>query len=449
MLFINVLRDGAGVMSISEGQYFNATLTRRISAADQLQITTPQDYDIIPYDYLILYESGTMIGRFIVVTVEETNAEDGTQMARITAEPYAIYMLKCTAVPSQYYFDWVNITQSLPLFSDLVDTEHNNPNLTENLHITFRIVNNAPYTPPKPDITGSPKPLIKRVDVPTALEGLTTICAPSDARWRCRPDLLVGVNTDTTVIEIGLFGELKNVEVKSGANTTTPALMSRQHLYDNAKRIISVDDVVTDCFCEGTNWIDSMNHERDITLLANNVVAPNGYTLIYINFPNGKQSMSLSKNTDKNGVPFLHRRWTRLRVPAIVPPNAPAYADPLVDPDLETSVQSLINVAASYMDIYSEPLETWQVEIPGSLIGDNCFVGDRIHAVLSSKRGEFNGSIYLIGDTTNWERGGVIRSTIELSNRLDSLTDPLGENFKASEAARKTMQEVFLPAPPP
>lgn len=436
-----VMRDGKPLYRILD--FISMGLDRRINSVDELNIDLTPDYQIQNYDEIGLIVQNQPIGIFIVTSVEPSEAENGNVTLRITAHPGAGYVLDATANPGPRYFKDVSLQQSFSLITDLVEKQHEGM-----YHIAFQEVNPntlvAPYVK-KPPATPAQQQVIRRIETQTAISALHDLCVIADARWRCRPDLLVGENNDTFVMEVGLFSEPKAARVLSARGAETLEIAANAHYYSRASRLSKVDDVVTDAFANGSNWMDNQSKEQELAFDGTGSV-PLGYTMKTIMFNTGQTAVALSKDLDKNGKPFERRRWKRIVVPGVQPPSALVWG--ATNPDLGPYMQSLINAVVGYLEVYSEPLETWSITMLDSLLDDGVFPGDRIYAELTNDNCAFRGWMYVIAERIAWNPAGQMTSALELSNRLDSLTSPMDENYKSVLGALHIMQEVLLPPTP-
>lgn len=436
-----VMRDGQPIYRIED--FSNAKLDRRINSIDQLLLEVMPEYDVLPFDEINLIQHGVEMGTYIVITVEGSESESGDEVLRITANPGAGYVMDATGNPGPRYFNDVSLQQGFPLLVDLVERQHG-----ANYHIEFHEVVPNTLVPPitvKPDSSPGQKQNVRRIETQTALGALRDLCTVANASWRCRPDLLAGDNHNIFVMEVGLFSEPKTARVVGAVDAVGLQTDSEVHYYSRATRMYSINDVVTDVFANGSNWMDENSKEQELALAATGI-APTGYVLNLMSFASGQSTVELRKLTDKYGVPFARRRYKRLQIPAIQAPNSAGFG--LGNPDLTAYVQSLINACAGYLEIYSEPLETWSVTILGTLMDNLVFPGDRIYGVLSGRNCAYNGYMYLVSEVTTWGQGREIVSALELSNRLDSLGAPLDDNYKAVMGSNKIMQEVYLPPVP-
>lgn len=217
-----VYRDGAfiGRMThITEGNR-----ARHINAADTLTLNVNTVDDVQAGDTIKLIEIPENIlgGTFRVLSTERRRRGGGLDSMLVNAAPVATQLLIETGFPDTAY-DPDPIT-------DVITTIVNDNGYLDGLSLTdackrlTQLVEQASAYKETVAFTfvnpteGAPN--IRVIDADTALAALSSAVRPSNSRWRSRPDL------DVPTVEVGRFGDHRQIEFKSVDNARYVAMES-------------------------------------------------------------------------------------------------------------------------------------------------------------------------------------------------------------------------------
>lgn len=423
MLVIHIIRAGLEVERITKA--FSASWDTRISNADRFSMEIPCSLDVQEFDVAILVEDDEELARFKITAIEPSFTENGEEIVKVTGEAISTFYLIGTAIPSASYVKDVNLATALVKIQWLVAFQHSGLST-----ITFDMVN--------PSATD---PVLKETDAFTALEILSSLCHPSDTRWRCRADLYDPANPNESILELGLFGDLQDIQIRSLPRNSS--LVENVYGYFSASRMVSLDDFVTDVFADGGRYTPAITSyvEGIVDLTVVTDPAPFGFTLNTQTW-DGCNVTWLSKDWDVNHNPFPERRWRRIRMDSIAPQTTGGL--PPAGWQIALAANDLLAACVAYLTLYSVIPEHWTVTVPGSM---TVLPGDKINVNIVDRDNNhsFDGPIYLISRTTNWDGNGGVVTTLELNTVLDSLADPLSEDWQAIRANLGPDSPVYYP----
>jgi hypothetical protein len=340
----------------------------------------------------------------MVTRVELSRQRNGEKTIKITAKAIGDFHLGRGGVPGDTWFDNFDIPNALNSISGLLFQQIGTT-------LTFNNVN-FPVLPPGNSFKDS------RTN--TLMEAMHNLCVKGGFRWRSRPDL------QTPQIDVGNFGTLVNmrfVEDKGQSwhntyETLNTFVVSDFSYYEDS------EDAVSHLFIEGGTYPTGANSDPNTLLLGGSITNP-GFTKLLVTFT-GSTTGATYYVLRKDDCTIA--RWRRVNAGSIVPEAT--GSNPPSPPQITTAEQLLERVGENYLTINAcTGKRHFGIRVPACITG-RALVGDKVilQACLPCDE-TISDYLYVVAHDTEFGENGQAVHNIELSNVLDSLSDPLSVEF--------------------
>lgn len=377
------------------------TVNETLNAVDTADMTFPSPWCILAGDNFWLYDGGVVL-KFVVMRVEPTLSEDNTLMSKATMEALVGEIMACTAITTESVVagatlgDLANVIEALALFEtgEIIVIDD-----------------------------GAAEAALTAEGIQTqandAVGALRDIVTAAGLRWRTRMDL-------GNVVQYGAFGETVSLTVKEARGATDYDAMMAQNVYPfrNISGYTDNTDIANVLIPEGGKWSEAGGQQVPLTLQTAAAIA--GYTITaQVILAQTVYTIEITGNTG--------RCWKKIVVPNIVPEG-----DPPSPAQIAAAADALAQVAARYLTEYAVTLRHFQCSVPVSLLG-KFVMGNKITLLTEDLNcgGEYKGLIFVASRTTTWGSDNSVETSLELSTRLESLSDPLSAEFGRAALARR------------
>lgn len=397
----------AGVLVNRSMTFISLSVSETLNAVDTAELTFPSPWCILEGDEFWLYDDGppAVVLKFQVIRVEPTLSDDNQRLSRATMDALVGRALACTAIPTETTVvgatlgDLAAVLEALTFFETGVAITIDDA-LAEAALTAHGIETQAL----------------------NAVEALRDIVTAAGLRWRTRNDLGL-------VVQYGAFGEIVALAVRETNNPNSPSGyddMVAQNVFPCATVSGYTDnaELANVLIPEGGKWSVGGGQQTPLTLrLADPVL---GFTITVQVF--GGQTFYTIEEDGNAGA-----CWKKIVVPNLVPEG-----DPPNHTQEKDAANSLASVAARYLREYSTTLRHFDVSIPFSLLG-RFVVGNKITLAVQGLNcgGAYQGLIFVATRETTWNSDNTVETRLELSTRLESLSDPLSAEFGHAAIARR------------
>lgn len=418
MLKIDVYRDGViqfGKTVVDYGPDRNEFHVPTISATFEWRINEPckftftcpygvRDGDVV--SLTCLDARGThSLGKFDVIVVEPKH-DGGTTQYKVTCVDQQSYKLMMQASPGSPFLDGVNITTGISQITQftLLDTGQT---------VVINPVN-APAA-------GSG--VIKSPGGNKMLDKLKALLTATGSCYRPRPD----VSSD--LIEYGVFGEVAQTRISTRTGMGMPdgdldnsALFFE---YSTAAAMFSSADRFNCAFAEGGTYGPENKDYIDMF----GQLAPDGYVVQGVTI-NGKTYARMCKTKDEFGNPFPFKRSIFVSVGSLAATRD--VKGTLSQDNVEAARAEIARRVAQLLEEISRVSITINPEIPQTVFGV-LVPGNQVPVSFCDEEyGTINRNFYVGGFQTEWNDDGSVRTNLELSTKLEKLSDPIQSYFETA-----------------
>lgn len=398
-MLIDVWRNGSNVGQIRDGGFFSLALTDTVNAVTTLTLSLPNETCVIEQDQLYIYdtdvaESKAFLGAFEVKRALPTNTADNQLVMEITADCLA-GLLGCVAIPTESIITGATVGEMFSRIATIATFQTGQA-------IQINAASGEDALP----ATGIV------VQVRDGLGAIRDICSALGMRWRCRPEL-------GAVVEYGYFGAVKAVEIRESLEAKDIDSAARFGLFiaESSRFVKDIYEKVDAVVVEGGKYSLSDGSEVPLTLRLADPIP--GFTITATT--QFGQTYYWMKRTSTT----TPRCWKPITVPNIVPEGSPP------SPDQEKAAANTLAYAASqYLLANNATLYNATPTVPMSMSGE-FVVGDKITYAWGGLNcnSSFQGLLFAATHKRTWAADNSVRSEVELSTRLESLTDPLSQDY--------------------
>lgn len=387
-------------------EFSSLSIQSEINSLDRAEFIIPTLACVIEADILKFYDGPMFIGEFLVTRVEPALASDGMRVNKASAVARA-HLLNQVALPREGALVGTSTADMFALLRQLTFEQ------------TGQVITFTPFNLGNDSAEGV---------TPQARGGLEVIREIAQAtgyRWRSRPDL-------GAEVQWGLFGDVRPVYLLPARGTSDyrEQEAAGQFTFSALTPLHENTEVADALIPEGGKWTDGNGVERTLTLEF--ATPPAGFEIeprIFL----GRTAYTLKKT---GTTPKSYRD--------MIAGNIVPTGEPPGTAEVAQAATSLALVASRYLaNTVSMPLRSYGAPLPYTLSG-MVVVGDKVtlnadtnpNSATAPCDGTISGQFYVVRFTREWRPDGTRGAQLELSTRLDSISDPLSDAY-GSEGREK------------